>query len=92
MLFKVYVVHGAQLFCCEPFGWQFDDLLLGVSSHNDNFVNFCSQGEGIDNVQWHVANLVSELISLRGGYFEFGSSNFLPRSDINTMLAVTSST
>jgi hypothetical protein len=78
------------MFCCRRFGWQFDDLLLGrVSLHNDSFVNFCSQG--IDNVQWHVAHIVSELISLREGYFEFDSSNFLSRSDINTMLAVTSS-
>ena len=52
-------------------------------------MNFCSQG--IDNVQWHVAHIVSELISLREVYFEFDSSNFLSRSDINTMLAVTSS-
>ena len=78
------------MFCCRRFGWQFDDLLLGrVSLHNDSFVNFCSRG--IDNVQWHVAHIVSEHISLREGYFEFDSSNFLSRSDINTMLAVTSS-
>jgi hypothetical protein len=77
-------------FCCQRFGWNFDEFLSGlVSLDNANFLKYCTDKIEIDQLQ--TAQLLLELIFLREGYSVFDCGHFLTRTDINSLITFVAS-
>jgi hypothetical protein len=74
-------------FCCKYFGWDYDNFVVGIVRHNNNFFRD-HYWQGSPENDRNRAAAVLELMGLTDGVFDvvFTDNSVLTKDEVNVML------